>query len=46
MLAAEAPRIDGSGELYTYNRIAMPIMMPAPAAMGIMAGIAVGGVKE
>lgn len=36
----EASRIDGSGEFYTYNRIVMPIMMPALATMGIMAVIA------
>lgn len=35
----EAARIDGSGEFYTYNRIVMPIMVPALATMGIMAVI-------
>lgn len=36
----EAARIDGAGEFYTYNRIVMPIMVPAMATMGIMAVIA------
>ncbi len=35
----EASRIDGAGEFYTYNRIIMPIMIPAMATMGIMAMI-------
>ena len=35
----EAARIDGAGEFYTYNRIVMPIMIPAMATMGIMAVI-------
>ena len=35
----EAARIDGAGEFYTYNTIIMPIMIPAMAAMGIMAVI-------
>ena len=35
----EAARIDGAGEFYTYNRIIMPIMVPAMATMGIMAMI-------
>ena len=35
----EAARIDGAGEFYTYNRIIMPIMIPAMATMGIMAVI-------
>ena len=35
----EAARIDGAGEFYTYNRIIMPIMVPAMATMGIMAVI-------
>ncbi|MEA5016358.1 MAG: carbohydrate ABC transporter permease [Candidatus Limiplasma sp.] len=35
----EAARIDGSGEFFTYNRIVMPIMVPALATMGIMAVI-------
>lgn len=35
----EASRIDGSGEFYTFNKIVMPIMMPAIATMGIMAVI-------
>ena len=35
----EASRIDGAGEFYTYNRIVMPIMVPAMATMGIMAVI-------
>lgn len=35
----EAARIDGAGEFYTYNRIVMPIMVPAMATMGIMAVI-------
>lgn len=36
----EAARIDGAGEFYTYNKIIMPIMVPAMATMGIMAVIA------
>ena len=35
----EAARIDGAGEFYTFNRIVMPIMVPAMATMGIMAVI-------
>ena len=35
----EAARIDGAGEFYTYNKIVMPIMIPAMATMGIMAVI-------
>lgn len=35
----EAARIDGAGELYTFNRIVAPIMVPAMATMGIMAVI-------
>ncbi len=35
----EAARIDGAGEFYTYNRIIMPIMVPAMATMGIMSVI-------
>lgn len=35
----EASRIDGAGEFYTYNKIIMPIMIPAMATMGIMAVI-------
>ena len=35
----EAARIDGAGEFYTYNKIVMPIMVPAMATMGIMAVI-------
>lgn len=35
----EASRIDGAGEFMTYNRIIMPIMIPAMATMGIMAVI-------
>ena len=35
----EAARIDGAGEFYTYNKIIMPIMIPAMATMGIMAVI-------
>lgn len=31
----EAARIDGSKELYTFHRIALPIMKPAIATMGI-----------
>lgn len=33
----EAARIDGAGEFFIYNRIIMPIMIPAMATMGIMA---------
>ena len=36
----EAARIDGAGEFYTFNRIVMPIMVPAMATMGIMSVIA------
>jgi multiple sugar transport system permease protein len=35
----EASRIDGAGEFYAYNKIIMPIMIPAMATMGIMAVI-------
>ncbi|MBO7662974.1 MAG: carbohydrate ABC transporter permease [Clostridia bacterium] len=35
----EAARIDGCGEIRTFNRIIMPIMVPAMATMGIMAVI-------
>lgn len=35
----EAARIDGAGEFFTFNRIIMPIMVPAMATMGIMAVI-------
>ena len=35
----EAARIDGCGELKTFNRIILPIMVPAMATMGIMAVI-------
>ena len=35
----EAARIDGAGEFYAYNKIIMPIMIPAMATMGIMAVI-------
>lgn len=35
----EAARIDGAGELFAFNRIIMPIMVPAMATMGIMAVI-------
>ena len=35
----EAARIDGAGEFYTFNRIVLPIMVPAMATMGIMAMI-------
>ena len=35
----EAARIDGAGEFYTYNKIVLPIMVPAMATMGIMAVI-------
>ena len=35
----EASRIDGAGEFKTFNRIIMPIMIPAMATMGIMAVI-------
>jgi len=35
----EAARIDGAGEFFTYNRIVLPIMVPAMATMGIMAVI-------
>lgn len=35
----EAARIDGAKEFYTFNRIVVPIMVPAMATMGIMAVI-------
>ena len=35
----EAARIDGAREFFTFNRITMPIMIPAMATMGIMAVI-------
>ncbi len=35
----EAARIDGAGEFFTFNRIVLPIMLPAMATMGIMAMI-------
>ncbi len=35
----EAARIDGAGEFFTFNRIIIPIMVPAMATMGIMAMI-------
>ncbi|MBR1684119.1 MAG: carbohydrate ABC transporter permease [Clostridia bacterium] len=35
----EAARIDGCGEFRTFNRIVLPIMVPAMATMGIMAVI-------
>ena len=35
----EAARIDGSGELHTFNRIIMPIMKPAYASMAVLVGM-------
>ena len=35
----EAGRIDGAGEFFIFNRIVLPIMVPAMATMGIMAVI-------
>ena len=35
----EAGRIDGAGEYFIFNRIVLPIMVPAMATMGIMAVI-------
>lgn len=35
----EAARIDGAGEFFIFNRIVLPIMLPAMATMGIMAVI-------
>ena len=35
----EAARIDGAGEFFTYNRIVLPIMVPAMATMAIMSVI-------
>lgn len=35
----EASRIDGAGEFLTFNKIVMPLMMPAMATMAIMAVI-------
>ncbi len=32
----QSARIDGAGEFYTFNRIALPIMKPAIATQGIM----------
>lgn len=36
----EAARIDGAGELYTFNRIVLPIMVPAIATQAIFAFVA------
>lgn len=36
----EASRIDGSGEFYTFNRIVLPIMLPAIAVQSIFAFVA------
>ncbi|MCC3374430.1 carbohydrate ABC transporter permease [Cohnella sp. REN36] len=36
----EAARIDGAGEFYTFNRIVMPIMVPAIATQAIFAFVA------
>lgn len=36
----EAARIDGSGEFYTFNRIVMPVMVPAVATQAIFAFVA------
>jgi len=36
----EASRIDGAGEFYTFNRIVMPIMIPAIATQAIFAFVA------
>ncbi|TCZ73812.1 carbohydrate ABC transporter permease [Paenibacillus albiflavus] len=36
----EAARIDGSGEFYTFNRIVIPIMIPAIATQAIFAFVA------
>ncbi|RKP51486.1 carbohydrate ABC transporter permease [Cohnella endophytica] len=36
----EASRIDGAGEIYTFNRIVMPIMIPAIATQAIFAFVA------
>ncbi|HEX7057520.1 MAG TPA: carbohydrate ABC transporter permease [Bacilli bacterium] len=36
----EAARADGSGEFYTFNRIILPIMMPAIATQAIFAFVA------
>ena len=33
----EAARIDGAGEFYTFNRVCLPIMVPALATQGIFA---------
>lgn len=35
----EAARMDGASEMYTFHRIALPILSPAIATMGIMAFI-------
>lgn len=36
----EAARVDGSGEFFTFNRIIMPLMMPAVATQAIFAFVA------
>jgi len=36
----EASRIDGAGEFYTFNRIVMPVMIPAIATQAIFAFVA------
>ncbi|NBD25107.1 carbohydrate ABC transporter permease [Paenibacillus glycinis] len=40
MEMVEASRIDGAGEFYTFNRIVMPIMVPAIATQAIFAFVA------
>ncbi|MBM7567872.1 carbohydrate ABC transporter permease [Paenibacillus sacheonensis] len=40
MEIVEASRIDGAGEFYTFNRIVMPIMVPAIATQAIFAFVA------
>jgi multiple sugar transport system permease protein len=36
----EAARVDGSGEFFTFNRIILPLMMPAVATQAIFAFVA------
>ncbi|WP_219834214.1 carbohydrate ABC transporter permease [Paenibacillus sp. R14(2021)] len=40
MEIVEASRVDGSGEFYTFNRIILPLMMPAVATQAIFAFVA------
>jgi multiple sugar transport system permease protein len=40
MEIVEASRVDGSGEFFTFNRIILPLMMPAVATQAIFAFVA------